>query len=386
MLVQTPSTNTKTSHSTVTTIAFDRQMIINNDKNNNNSKPQISDSANGSFSDELILSPEELQIIKETSNMPSAKSRTAKVNENHNHVVILRDSPTKLVELTQIQTESSEKDDDTGERVSELQSKMSNKKMKPDLPQETQTIIEHKVESENTPNDFDNSTKKTTVPVHLSIKDSTHSSIQQVQTENSTLVKTPVQSVKVQTWSDPSPQPYPSSTSPRSSSTTASSFSFPIKAEYTNTLPNGKPRTPSSEASVSIQAVPATGVKKSSSSRNLAESAGQLFARGISRSQSSSLLNKTISTISNNLTSIASKSASKSLIGRSIKNRNGANGNSTEKNAIKHSATCPSIAEMVLVTNEEEDELSACDHEPGLEFDDSELEPSKIDKGKFFIS
>lgn len=335
--------------------------LTQNDKNNNSPKPEMLDSANGSLSDEPPPTLDELpdspgaESPAEPNHVPNGGS-SAEVHAEPRLPTAAEQPTPKPAECPAAGSPS----EDQTASAAQAKSVTTTSTVTPSvMPAGTSTAAD-------TPQASPTDTANARMPCQTSA--------------GSAQAQQPAQSTPPTTANEQA------NTTSRSHSPTASIKSAPVE-----------PPPPSDEPSVHFTVSSATaaaaagrpaGVKKSSSSRNLAESAGQLLAKGISRSQSSSLLNK-ISSISSNLSSIASKSPGKGLIGRAKKGRDApaTPAAAAAATTLSSSQSSSNVAkELILVTNEEdEDELGACDHEPGLEFDDSELEP-KLDKGELCLN
>lgn len=107
---------------------------------------------------------------------------------------------------------------------------------------------------------------------------------------------------------------------------------------------------------------------------------------------SSNLFNKTITTISNNLTNITNKSRSRAADAKKQTPHQDARKQEVDKQPDKVASTAGAKQPVRAQTIDEERIMNAhaedygslnCDHEPGLEFDDSELEQAaKLEDGK----
>lgn len=379
-------------------VPFDPKTLISNDKNNNTSKPEMHDSATGSLSDELLISVTDTSLVDNVENdekPKSTKTDSLNINQIDNAIASIKHSLPNTsqsndvnfettiqfaindadIEMSNDQSKSStsnKKDSTKTEQLSTSDLKAAEIKMSISSKDNQQSIeAEKSVIRTNEPDlDAQNEPTLDLVSEAISIAQIT---LADTQSKCDSRHLTEPKSVAIAGES-------------RSRSSTGSSVSIAGDLDTVRPVDDRTLVKPADgSCSVTFKSIGRFGVKKSISSRNLAESAGQLFARGISRSQSSNLLNKTISTISNNLTNIAGKGAGKSLITRHKKKLDGVTLSKSNAGPTR-SLTTSSIADLILVTNEEEDEdeLSACDHEPGLEFDDSELQPSRIEKGMVY--
>jgi hypothetical protein len=362
--------------------SFDAQSLMRHDKNNNPSKPEMHDSATGSLSDELLISVSDISLPDDND---VKDELIDSITSNQSQLTIDSNNSTKSEDASEltvkddllIEIESESKPTKVAVKPVEKTATIeSNETQSVPIKVDTIDAVPQTSSTSGTTTELDSTAKEVTIEsASTSDPEITPESESQIRSQspksiNEAQLKSDAIDVKKSS----------SSIESRSRSSTGSSISIAGDLD----AQNKSDREPS-DGSLSFQSIGrSVGVKKSISSRNLAESAGQLFARGISRSQSSNLLNKTFSTISSNLTSIASKGAGKSLITRTKKKSPSC---SVKSAGPTRSMTTSSIADLILVTNEEdEDELGACDHEPGLEFDDSELQPQRLEKGTSALS